>query len=70
MPATNVGAKRIAAQALIFLTSSFWFMPTRVRFTLRMFESSSWKVGYPFALTLMVLTAAVLHRAFKRAGWL
>jgi len=30
----------------------------------------SWKVGYPFALALMVLTAAVLHRAFKRAGWL
>jgi magnesium transporter len=30
----------------------------------------SWTVGYPFALTLMVLTAVLLHRAFKRAGWL
>src|ERR687894_730754 len=52
----SVGANRIAAQALIFftsslwamlawvraLTSSFWERPTRVRFTLSMF-CSSWR---------------------------
>src|SRR5918997_1224926 len=30
----------------------------------------SWTFGYPFALALMVLTTIVLHRIFKKAGWL
>ena len=30
----------------------------------------SWMFGYPFALALMVLTTVVLHRIFKKAGWL
>jgi magnesium transporter len=29
-----------------------------------------WTLGYPFALTLMVLTSLVLYLAFKRRGWL
>jgi magnesium transporter len=29
-----------------------------------------WRFGYPFALSLMVLVAFLLHRAFKRSGWL
>jgi magnesium transporter len=30
----------------------------------------NWYFGYPFALALMVLVSVVLHRVFKRAGWL
>jgi magnesium transporter len=29
-----------------------------------------WRFGYPFALSLMVLVAFLLYRAFKRSGWL
>ncbi len=29
-----------------------------------------WTLGYPFALTLMVLTSLILYFAFKRRGWL
>ena len=29
-----------------------------------------WIFGYPFALALMVLTASLLYRIFKKAGWL
>jgi magnesium transporter len=29
-----------------------------------------WAGSYPLAIVLMVLTALVLHRSFKRAGWL
>jgi magnesium transporter len=29
-----------------------------------------WTLGYPFALTLMVLTSFILYFAFKRRGWL
>ncbi|MDP9438331.1 MAG: magnesium/cobalt transporter CorA [Actinomycetota bacterium] len=29
-----------------------------------------WLFGYPFALTLMVLTSIILYLAFKRRGWL
>lgn len=30
----------------------------------------SWRLGYPFALLLMVLVGVVLARVFKRVGWL
>jgi len=29
-----------------------------------------WPLGYPLALALMVMTSVLLHRIFKRAGWL
>jgi magnesium transporter len=29
-----------------------------------------WLLGYPFALSLMVLTSFTLYQVFKRAGWL
>ncbi len=29
-----------------------------------------WRLGYPFALTLMVLAALLLYLRFKRSGWL
>jgi magnesium transporter len=64
----NDEVKKISAWAAIL------FAPTLVASIYGMnFEympELSWTVGYPFALTLMVLTAVLLHRAFKRAGWL
>lgn len=30
----------------------------------------AWPLGYPYALGLMVLTSVLLHRIFKKAGWL
>ena len=29
-----------------------------------------WAVGYPFALSMMVLTCVSLYTIFKRRGWL
>ena len=29
-----------------------------------------WQVGYPFILTVMGLTVALMYRSFKRSGWL
>jgi magnesium transporter len=29
-----------------------------------------WRLGYPFALLLMVVSCVGLYRFFKRAGWL
>ncbi|MEV6416077.1 CorA family divalent cation transporter [Kribbella sp. NPDC051718] len=29
-----------------------------------------WRLGYPFAILLMVLVGVGLHRAFKHRGWL
>ena len=64
----NDEVKKISAWAAIL------FAPTLVASIYGMnFEympELSWTVGYPFALALMVLTAVLLHRAFKRAGWL
>jgi magnesium transporter len=30
----------------------------------------SWRYGYPYAIGLMVLSAVVLYRLFKKSGWL
>jgi magnesium transporter len=30
----------------------------------------SWYIGYPLALALMLVSGVLLHRAFKRRGWL
>src|SRR5918994_5179600 len=62
----NDEVKKISAWAAIL------FAPTLVATIYGMnFEHMpelKWLFGYPFALMLMLLTAAVLHRAFKRAG--
>jgi magnesium transporter len=29
-----------------------------------------WKLGYPFALLLMVMVSVTLYVVFKRRGWL
>jgi magnesium transporter len=31
---------------------------------------TSWHLGYPFALTLMVLVSGVLYAVFKRRDWI
>ena len=64
----NDEVKKISAWAAIL------FAPTLVAGIYGMnFEympELNWYFGYPFALALMVLVAIVLHRVFKRAGWL
>ena len=64
----NDEVKKISAWAAIL------FAPTLIGTVYGMnfdhIPELDWALGYPFALALMVLTAAVLHRAFKRAGWL
>lgn len=46
--ANEGGAKRIAAQAEIFLISSFWRWATKVALTVRMSRSISWKPSMRF----------------------
>jgi magnesium transporter len=29
-----------------------------------------WELGYPVVIGVMLLVCAVIHRAFKRSGWL
>ena len=64
----NDEVKKISAWAAIL------FAPTLIAGIYGMnFEympELSWMFGYPFALALMVLTTIVLHRIFKKAGWL
>jgi magnesium transporter len=64
----NDEVKKISAWAAIL------FAPTLVAGIYGMnFENMpelKWYFGYPFALALMVLVSVVLHRVFKRAGWL
>jgi magnesium transporter len=64
----NEEVKKISAWAAIM------FAPTLVAGIYGMnFEHMpelGWPFGYPFALGLMVLVAVLLHRFFKRSGWL
>src|ERR671933_1379017 len=64
----NDEVKKISAWAAIL------FAPTLVAGIYGMnFENMpelKWYFGYPFALAVMVLVSVVLHRVFKRAGWL
>jgi magnesium transporter len=64
----NDEVKKISAWAAILFT------PTLVASIYGMnFEympELAWKIGYPFALALMVLTAFILYRIFRKAGWL
>ncbi len=64
----NDEVKKISAWAAIL------FAPTLIASIYGMnfdvMPELSWSLGYPFALTLMVLTTIVLHRIFKKAGWL
>lgn len=64
----NDEVKKISAWAAIL------FAPTLVAgiygMNFEVIPELTWAFGYPFALTLMVATAVLLHHIFKRAGWL
>jgi len=64
----NDEVKKISAWAAIL------FAPTLIAgiygMNFEVMPELSWMFGYPFALALMVLTTVVLHRIFRRAGWL
>jgi magnesium transporter len=64
----NDEVKKISAWAAIL------FAPTLIAgiygMNFEVMPELSWMYGYPFALALMVLTTVVLHRIFKKAGWL
>ena len=64
----NDEVKKISAWAAIL------FAPTLIAgiygMNFEVMPELSWMFGYPFALALMVLTTLVLHRIFKKAGWL
>jgi len=64
----NEQVKKISAWAAIL------FAPTLIGTVYGMnfdhMPELHWTLGYPFALTLMVLTSVVLYFAFKRRGWL
>lgn len=60
--------KRLAAWAAIFaIVTAFagvWGM------NFKFMPELEWKYGYPMALTIMIFVCWILHRRFKRAGWL
>ena len=64
----NDEVKKISAWAAIL------FAPTLIAgiygMNFEVMPELSWTLGYPFALALMILTTLVLHRVFKKAGWL
>ena len=64
----NDEVKKISAWAAIL------FAPTLISgiygMNFQFMPELSWKIGYPFSLALMLVIAALLHRIFKRAGWL
>lgn len=60
--------KRLAAWAAIFaIVTAFagvWGM------NFKFMPELEWKYGYPMALSIMMFVCWILHRRFKRAGWL
>ena len=64
----NEELKKISAWAAIF------FAPTLIGTVYGMnfahMPELNWTFGYPMAIALMVLSSVVLHRVFKRLGWL
>jgi magnesium transporter len=64
----NDEVKKISAWAAIL------FAPTLIAgiygMNFEVMPELSWMFGYPFALAEMVLTTIILHRIFKKAGWL
>ena len=64
----NEDARRISAWAALFA------VPTLVAGVYGMnfvhMPELQWRYGYPGALLLMVVVCLLLHRAFRRSGWL
>ena len=66
--AQNDDVKRISAWAAIL------FAPTLIGTVYGMnfdyMPELHWYIGYPFALTMMLLVSVVLYVVFRRLGWL
>lgn len=66
--AHNEEVKKIPASAAIFFAPSLVAAVYGMNFT-HMLELS-WRLGYPFAIALMIGAGWALHHAFKRRNWL
>ena len=66
--AQNEQVKRISSWAAILFAPSLVAAVYGMNFD--HMPELHWRVGYPFALALMVAAGAALHHAFKRRGWL
>jgi magnesium transporter len=66
--AQNEEVKRISAWAAILFAPSL--VGTIYGMNFRHMPELHWRLGYPFALTLMVCTSVVLYLIFKRRGWI
>jgi len=65
--AQNEEVKKISAWAATFFAPSLVAAIYGMNFQM---PEVHWRLGYPYAIALMVLAALGLHRVFKRRGWL
>jgi magnesium transporter len=66
--AQNEDVKRISAWAAILFAPTLVGTVYGMNFTYM--PELDWRLGYPFALALMLTTSVILHRIFKRRGWI
>jgi magnesium transporter len=66
--AQNEEIKKISSWAAIFFAPSLVAAVYGMNFD--HMPELHWRIGYPFAIALMVAAALALHQAFKRRGWL
>ena len=64
----NEEVKKISAWAAILFAPTL--IGTVYGMNFRHMPELGWAHGYPFALSLMVLTCVILYSVFKRRGWL
>ena len=64
----NVVMKQLSAWAGIILVPTLIAGVYGMNF--RTMPELRWQLGYPFAIGLMLVSAALLYRAFKKRGWL
>lgn len=64
----NEEVKRISSWAAILFAPTFVGTVYGMNFT--HMPELSWRLGYPLAVALMLLTGVVLYVAFKKRGWL
>ncbi|CAA9455934.1 MAG: Magnesium and cobalt transport protein CorA [uncultured Rubrobacteraceae bacterium] len=64
----NDEVKKISAWAAILFTPTLVASIYGMNF--EVMPELTWMFGYPFALALMVVTAFLLYRIFRKAGWL
>ena len=60
--------KRLAAYASIFAADTLWVGLWGMNF--KHMPELDWKYGYPLALAIIAVTSVVLHRQFRKRGWL